>query len=511
MQANDTYETTLYHENLRDIETKCVAKVAVAFSNFSQTVKDRINSEAETELDTIVTQVTKEFKSKVLAAWDDSTNMNSAVANLSLKYDKKLESSNASLCEADQTIENTLSDGIETVLKENVALYQCIDDAWVPLDTKTSRSIFHLYRCGVDRTYSFVICQAGRVRAEGSIKCTRFIKRDKSTICFAVPVYTERKTQASNEKTFIQFAVKINAERVDGLMSTLYNATEANGILVKQDSADLENDDAIPIKNKTFDEVVEQVTARLFIWIGGEFKRRSWKKDTVAIYYDEQSGFRLVCKRSKVSVVVGKCHRCAFKSVKKVGRYIEIKTVDKKRAVLKLNDLKAAERLAHALNGFIESSYTNMPLESFGYNHHDSSLEPSEVNMILYQIRARPVLVTPNVLDVEDRFFFIPADAYAPDLYTKQLDEGWLQIGRKSSGGYRLDLLSLSWDISEGTKVAVQDYVINFGEPSSYTLTLIKILCKEYVTGEVYMLQVRKDKVLELYNELRMIGLVDIE
>ena len=454
-----------------------------------------------------------EFKLAVTAALDDPTNMDSAVATSKL-VDEELappaanndnimkscstkdrrcdvitaKSDNASLCKAGNMAEETSFDAIETILKEPVALYKNINNGWVPLDTKGKRSTFHLYRRDVDQTYSFVISHAGRERAVCALKGTSFISQDNRTICFAVPMNDERTTQTSNGKISDQFAIKANAERINYLMDTLRVKQHlANGKI-----------EAVPNGSKSVDKLVVEISARLIMWVDGEFERLTWKKGTVRIYHNEPSGFILVCKRA--NTVIGICHLHGLESVKKVGSYVEMKSVDSRRIILQLTDSETAEKLAFTLNSYIAS------LD----DEDDSSVELDDCYELLYQTKAMPVLVTPKKLHDEDRFFFIPADSHAPNLYAKQLDEGWLQIRRRPSGGHRMDLLNLSWDIREDTRIAVQEFAIQC-DHSSYMLSFIKILCRENVTGEVYMLRVREDKVLELYHELGKIGLVDAD
>jgi hypothetical protein len=64
------------------------------------------------------------------------------------------------------------------------------------------------------------------------------------------------------------------------------------------------------------------------------------------------------------------------------------------------------------------------------------NIDDDEVEEIIYQVKARPVLVTPQ--ELENPFFSIPSDGTVPTLYTKQFDEGWLELRRTSSGKLKM-------------------------------------------------------------------------
>eukprot|EP00956_Cyclotella_meneghiniana_P000511 scaffold557_cov75-Cyclotella_meneghiniana.AAC.13 len=244
-------------------------KIFVALSSFLDDATSRGWIKAKDALDAAVTEstdcyasaVAARFKVKSAAPLVKGTSLNVKATGGRAHLQKKGSTANFSPVQTiqpirldklfmahqvkpDQIFNQTSSvEEIETVLKERVKLYEYKDGIWVELDSNHNQGKRHFNNLQLNKhngkhtTYSLSIGYAGRVRVWCSMKGMVFEKGQQGKIScgiiFAVPLDDEAKENAAEGKVSKQFAIKVNAKRVDGLLETL-NSVAKNGTLMKQ-------------------------------------------------------------------------------------------------------------------------------------------------------------------------------------------------------------------------------------------------------------------------------------
>ncbi|KAL3783582.1 hypothetical protein HJC23_002086 [Cyclotella cryptica] len=458
----------------------------------------------------------------------------------------------------DETNGNTEKDGNkeeEVLLKETVALYKNCN-GWISLDTKKSRSTLQLYKHKITQKHRMVVGCKGLLRVHCYVsKDMSFRKVNNNMIQFAARVGDE-----TEETKFQSFALKVTADRVDDVWNTLNSVGSGYEALVENEfdtlsreaiekgddgavrstlksvvsgsEALVENefdtlsreaiekgDDGAIFRNEdTTEEVVlESVRAQLIKVTQGKLERLTLKKGLVTIYQSPRLGHRMVY-RNCTNAIKFESPVAALTMVKCDGSYIKFTTLHTNESYMMKVSASNAQKVAAtlaviiALNGctplgtqYKRSCLSNNEEDDDGSVGSFSTVGGGDDEQVLSKVRARPVQVLQGSPD-KDCFFAIPEQ----DLYTKQLDEGTLELRRKSSGEQRIVWFikndfdgDLVIDLAKGTHIEIARYVVKTDNLPPFELRLIKIIARENLTEGVFMFRVSTRKVDKLYEELK--------
>ena len=429
----------------------------------------------------------------------------------------------------------------ETAWKEPITLFKKLNGVWSQLGTTNCRNTLHLFQNLETHMYGISIGdKAGHNWANFRVtKDIIFQKKDYNMICFAAPVTDETSDGPLDEITFESFLVKMRANvHVDELLALLVdigvkveNSTPAAPLSVlghsKGNTPQAHAEGADDVQNSV---ALLNMPASLSKWTVGKYKSRDFKKGDVVIYQSMTLNHRLVYQ-DKGAIM----HESLIKdlmAVKKVGKSVLFQTSSGDRYTIKLSEENAV-RLVTVISEILHNQDLSPNADSVTVGSPDTndvstptaaesddcsfgSLSVGEEGEeeVLFQVKARPVLVTQTPR--RNYLFEFHVNDLDGSLYAQQLNEGLLQLRCKPNGEQRMvwfsgDDLKLDpdfiWTIVRGTDVSIEDYNVPDANGFMWKLRLLRILLKEELTGEVYMLRVRdgsrRKKLVDLFEELK--------